>query len=44
VAGLKLAMDVAGLKGGHVRAPLRPAPASLREELAGLLRQAHAAV
>jgi len=44
VAGLKLAMDVAGLKGGHVRAPLRPAPASLREELAGLLRQAQAAV
>jgi 4-hydroxy-2-oxoglutarate aldolase len=37
VPGLKLAMDVAGLKGGAPRLPLQPAPASAREELQRLL-------
>jgi dihydrodipicolinate synthase/N-acetylneuraminate lyase len=40
VAGLKAAMDAAGLRGGFVRAPLLPVPASAREEVAALLAQA----
>ena len=44
VPGLKLAMDVAGFRGGFPRRPLVPAPASAREELRRLLDQARAAV
>jgi len=40
VAGLKAAMDAAGLRGGEVRAPLLPVPASAREELAAVLARA----
>lgn len=40
VAGLKAAMDAAGLRGGFVRAPLLPVPAAAREELATILAQA----
>jgi 4-hydroxy-2-oxoglutarate aldolase len=43
VAGLKLAMNRAGLRGGHVRAPLLPAPASALAEIEPLLEQAEAA-
>jgi 4-hydroxy-2-oxoglutarate aldolase len=43
VAGLKLAMDLAGFRGGDVRAPLLPAPAAAREELRALLAKAEAA-
>jgi 4-hydroxy-2-oxoglutarate aldolase len=44
VAGLKMAMDIAGLRGGSVRSPLLPAPPALREELRALLERAEAAV
>jgi 4-hydroxy-2-oxoglutarate aldolase len=44
VAGLKLAMDLAGRRGGEVRAPLLPAPAAARDELRGLLERAEASV
>jgi 4-hydroxy-2-oxoglutarate aldolase len=44
VAGLKLAMDLAGLRGGEVRSPLLPASPSAREELRSLLSRAEAAV
>ena len=44
VAGLKLAMDLAGLRGGEVRAPLLPAPPSARDELRPLLDAAERAV
>jgi 4-hydroxy-2-oxoglutarate aldolase len=44
VAGLKLVMGAAGLRGGTVRAPLLPAPASALDELRPLLEQAEAAV
>jgi 4-hydroxy-2-oxoglutarate aldolase len=44
IAGLKLAMGLAGLRGGEVRAPLRPAPPSALDELRPLLEQAEAAV
>ena len=44
VAGLKLAMDVAGFRGGSTRAPLLPPPPSAREELARLLAEARAAL
>jgi 4-hydroxy-2-oxoglutarate aldolase len=44
VAGLKAAMDLAGLRGGTVRAPLLPLPAPARETLRPLLDQALAAV
>ena len=38
VAGLKAAMDLAGLRGGSVRAPLLPVPRpAVRDELRGLL-------
>lgn len=40
VAGLKMAMDVAGLGGGQVRAPLLPAPPAARDEMRALLRAA----
>lgn len=43
VAGLKLAMDLAGLRGGLPRAPLLPAPASAQNELRELIEQAAAA-
>ena len=43
VAGLKLALNQVGLRGGHVRAPLLPAPASALAEIAPLLEQADAA-
>ncbi len=39
VAGLKLAMDLAGRKGGAVRAPLLPVAAAARDELARLLAE-----
>jgi 4-hydroxy-2-oxoglutarate aldolase len=42
VAGLKAAMDLAGLRGGAVRAPLLPLPETAREEIHGLLDGAHA--
>jgi 4-hydroxy-2-oxoglutarate aldolase len=44
VAGLKLAMDLAGLKGGEVRQPLLPAPRGAGGEIRRLLAQAEAAV
>ena len=40
VAGLKAAMDAAGMRGGEVRAPLLPVPPAVREELAAALAQA----
>jgi 4-hydroxy-2-oxoglutarate aldolase len=44
VAGLKLAMDLAGLRGGEVRSPLLPVSPSAGEELRPLLARAAAAV
>ena len=44
VAGLKAAMDLAGLRGGSVRAPLLPLPAEAREEIPPLLETAEAAL
>lgn len=44
VPGLKLAMDVAGFRGGVPRRPLLPAPASARDEMQRLLSQARAAI
>jgi 4-hydroxy-2-oxoglutarate aldolase len=44
IAGLKAAVDLAGLRGGHVRAPLLPLPAAAREELRALLKSAREAV
>jgi 4-hydroxy-2-oxoglutarate aldolase len=43
IAGLKAAVDIAGLHGGHVRAPLLPLPAAAREELRGLVAAARQA-
>jgi 4-hydroxy-2-oxoglutarate aldolase len=43
IAGLKLALDLAGRRGGAVRAPLLPLPPPAREELKGLLARAEAA-
>ncbi len=40
VAGLKAAIDLAGLRGGHVRAPLLPLPEAARVEIASLLSRA----
>jgi 4-hydroxy-2-oxoglutarate aldolase len=40
VAGLKAAMDAAGLRGGFVRAPLLSVPATARGELSAVLAQA----
>ena len=44
VAGLKLAMGLAGLRGGTVRAPLLPAPASVLDEIRLLLERAEEAL
>lgn len=44
VAGLKAAMDLSGRRGGALRAPLRPVPASLAGEIRALLDRAEAAV
>jgi 4-hydroxy-2-oxoglutarate aldolase len=44
VAGLKGAMDLAGLRGGAVRAPLLPLPDPAREEIRRLLDRARAAL
>ncbi len=44
VAGLKGAMDLAGLRGGAVRAPLLPLPDAAREEIRPLLEEARAAL
>jgi 4-hydroxy-2-oxoglutarate aldolase len=44
VAGLKTAMDLAGLRGGVVRAPLLPTLPPARDELPALLARAEAAV
>ena len=44
VPGLKLAMELAGLKGGHPRRPLMPAPPAAREELKRLLSQVREAI
>jgi 4-hydroxy-2-oxoglutarate aldolase len=44
VAGLKLALGLAGLRGGTVRAPLLPAAPSLLDEIRPLLDAANAAV
>ena len=43
VAGLKAAMDAAGLRGGEVRAPLLPVAPAAREELAAALARAMSA-
>ncbi len=43
VAGLKAAIDLAGLRGGEVRRPLLPVPKSVRAELEPLLMAALAA-
>jgi 4-hydroxy-2-oxoglutarate aldolase len=40
VAGLKAAIDLAGLRGGHVRAPLLPLAEPARQEIATLLQRA----
>jgi 4-hydroxy-tetrahydrodipicolinate synthase len=44
VAGLKVAMRLAGMKGGEVRSPLLPAPPSAVDELRPLVERAEAAV
>jgi 4-hydroxy-2-oxoglutarate aldolase len=44
VAGLKVAMDLAGLRGGEVRPPLLPLPDAARKEIGALLEEAQAAV
>jgi 4-hydroxy-2-oxoglutarate aldolase len=44
VAGVKAAMDLAGLRGGAVRAPLLPVPDAAREEIRTLLERARAAI
>jgi 4-hydroxy-2-oxoglutarate aldolase len=44
VAGLKAAMELAGFRGGHLRAPLLPAPPAVRETLGPLLQRANAAL
>jgi 4-hydroxy-2-oxoglutarate aldolase len=44
VAGLKVAMRLAGFPGGEVRSPLLPAPPSAADELRPLLERAQAAV
>lgn len=43
IAGLKAAVDVAGLHGGHVRAPLLPLVPAAREEIRALVVSARAA-
>jgi 4-hydroxy-2-oxoglutarate aldolase len=44
VAGLKVAMRLAGMRGGEVRSPLLPAPPSALEELRPLVSRAEATV
>jgi dihydrodipicolinate synthase/N-acetylneuraminate lyase len=44
VAGLKLAMDLAGLRGGSVRAPLLPAPPEAEDVIRDALAQLRAAL
>ena len=44
VAGLKAAMDLAGLRGGDVRGPLLPAPDAARKEIGPLLEAARASL
>jgi len=44
VAGLKAAMDLAGLRGGDVRGPLMPAPEAARKEIGPLLDAARASI
>ena len=44
VAGLKAAMDLAGLRGGEVRGPLLPAPTAARAEIRSLLEAARASI
>ena len=44
IAGLKAAVDIAGLHGGHVRAPLLPLPPAAREDLRSLLTAARNAL
>jgi 4-hydroxy-2-oxoglutarate aldolase len=44
VAGLKTAMDLAGLRGGDVRGPLLRAPDAAREEIGPLLDAARASI
>jgi dihydrodipicolinate synthase/N-acetylneuraminate lyase len=41
IAGLKAAVDAAGLKGGQVRAPLMPLGAAAREEIRALVTAAN---
>ena len=41
VAGLKIALELEGYHGGPVRAPLLPAPAKAREEIAHALSRWH---
>lgn len=43
VAGLKAAMDLVGLRGGAVRAPLVPAPPAVVDEIRPLLERAESA-
>lgn len=43
IAGLKAAVDLAGWRGGHVRAPLVPVPPAARDELGALMRAAREA-
>jgi 4-hydroxy-2-oxoglutarate aldolase len=44
MGGLKAAVDLAGLRGGHVRAPLLPLPPAAREEIGRLVSAAREAV
>lgn len=44
VAGLKAAMELAGLRGGATRAPLLPVAPAVRDEIRPLLERAQAAV
>ena len=44
VAGLKAALELAGLRGGHLRSPLLPASPAVRETLRPLLERANAAL
>jgi 4-hydroxy-2-oxoglutarate aldolase len=43
IAGLKAATELAGYRGGHVRAPLLPLPAAARDEIARLVSSARQA-
>ena len=39
IAGLKIALELAGYRGGAVRAPLLPAPAAARDEIASAINR-----